>query len=168
MASQDHMLIAMARNDDDDIMSLVWLKYFIWLFVLSVISCPYIPSLSKASVLDWFCFHELRPILLYIHVSGASIWLSSCLFLVQVSAPYYSDEYTQQLTVLTFNILSITLDVLFKLNISFTIPILFLNLFNFYRHLLHIQVRRNMLPDLTSLRLLWSSLVVSPFHYHLS
>lgn len=35
----------------------MWLKYFTWLFVISVISSLFIYSLSRCSVFDCFCFH---------------------------------------------------------------------------------------------------------------
>lgn len=51
-----------------------WPKYFTCLCFISFSSSLLICSLSKASVFDWFCFHEIQHILLYIHITRASIW----------------------------------------------------------------------------------------------
>lgn len=47
------------------------------LFVISGISCLFIPTLSKTAVFVWFGFHEIRPNRLYIHFSITPILLSN-------------------------------------------------------------------------------------------
>lgn len=52
---------------------------------------------SNNSVLDCFCFHEIQPIL-NTQISRATIRLYNCFFIVHVSVPYSSVEYTKKKT----------------------------------------------------------------------
>ena len=54
-------------------------KYFTCLIFISFINSLFIPSFSRTLYLIGFPPHEIRHILLYIHISRASIRLSSCL-----------------------------------------------------------------------------------------